>query len=53
VHAADGLLLVGLNSVRPWRHQSGGLRAAQLQWAAEQLAAAPAGALRVVRCTTS
>ena len=48
VHAADGLLLVGLNSVRPWRHQSGGLRATQLRWAAEQLAAAPAGALRVV-----
>ena len=48
VHAADGLLLVGLNSVRPWRHQSGGVRPAQLRWAAEQLAAAPAGALRVV-----
>ena len=48
VHAADGLLVVGLNSVRPWRHQSGGVRDAQLRWAAEQLAAAPAGALRVV-----
>src|SRR5262245_62336327 len=32
VHAADGLLFVGLNSVRPWRHQSGGLRRRQLEW---------------------
>jgi 3',5'-cyclic AMP phosphodiesterase CpdA len=48
VHAADELFFVGLNSVRPWRHQSGRLRATQLRWAAEQLAAAPAGALRVV-----
>ena len=48
VQAGDGYLFVGLNSVRPWRHQSGGLRSAQLRWATEQLAAAPAGALRVV-----
>ena len=26
VHQADGLFVVGLNSVRPWRHQSGGVR---------------------------
>jgi 3',5'-cyclic AMP phosphodiesterase CpdA len=48
VHVADGLLLVGLNSVRPWRHQSGRVRPAQLRWAARQLEAAPAGALRIV-----
>ena len=34
--------------MRPWRHQSGGVRDGQLEWAAAQLAAAPAGALRVV-----
>ena len=47
VHQADGLFLVGLNSVRPWRHQSGGLRDDQLAWAAERFAGAPDGALRV------
>ncbi len=47
VYRADGLVVVGLNSVRPWRHQSGGLRRRQLAWAAEWLAEAPAGALRV------
>jgi 3',5'-cyclic AMP phosphodiesterase CpdA len=40
--------VVGLNSVRPWRHQSGGLRESQLVHAAERLAAADSGALRVV-----
>jgi 3',5'-cyclic AMP phosphodiesterase CpdA len=48
VFRADGLLVVGLNSVRAWRHQSGGLRDAQLERAASLLAEAPAGALRVV-----
>jgi 3',5'-cyclic AMP phosphodiesterase CpdA len=48
VHQSDDLFVVGLNSVRPWRHQSGGVRSAQLQRAAELLAAAPDGALRVV-----
>jgi 3',5'-cyclic AMP phosphodiesterase CpdA len=48
IHRGDGLFVVGLNSVRPWRHQSGGVRSAQLQRAAELLAAAPNGALRVV-----
>jgi 3',5'-cyclic AMP phosphodiesterase CpdA len=48
VHAADGICVVGLNSVRPWRHQSGGVGHAQLARATERLAAAPAGALRVV-----
>jgi 3',5'-cyclic AMP phosphodiesterase CpdA len=48
VHRANDLVVVGLNSVRPWRHQSGGVRSAQLQRAAELLAAAPEHALRVV-----
>jgi 3',5'-cyclic AMP phosphodiesterase CpdA len=48
VYRSQRLLIVGLNSVRPWRHQSGGLRQHQLDWAAEQLAEAPEGALRIV-----
>src|SRR6266508_5761568 len=47
VHRTEGLCVVGLNSVRPWRHQSGGLRDAQLARAAAAFAAAPAEALRV------
>ena len=48
VHRSDDLLVVGLNSVRPWRHQSGGIRSSQLTRAAELLREAPAGTLRVV-----
>jgi 3',5'-cyclic AMP phosphodiesterase CpdA len=48
VHRSEDVLVVGLNSVRPWRHQSGGIRTHQLRRAAELLARAPAGALRVV-----
>ena len=48
VHSGGGVFALGLNSVRPWRHQSGGLRSAQLTRAAELLATAPTGALRVV-----
>jgi 3',5'-cyclic AMP phosphodiesterase CpdA len=48
IHASGGVCLVGINSVRPWRHQSGGVRDDQLAWATRQLAAAPAGALRMV-----
>jgi len=44
----DGVVVVGLNSVRPWRHQSGGLREDQLERAASQLTDAPPDALRVV-----
>ena len=40
--------VVGLNSVRPWLHQSGRIRAAQLQDAARRLTDAPQGALRIV-----
>src|SRR6476469_10987633 len=41
VHSAAGLYVVGLNSVRPWRHQSGGIRSGQIARAAELLAQAP------------
>jgi 3',5'-cyclic AMP phosphodiesterase CpdA len=48
VHASRTLHVVGLNSVRPWRHQSGGIREEQLRWASKHFAEAPPGALRVV-----
>ena len=45
---SEDVVVVGLNSVRPWRHQSGGIRTSQIRRAAERLADAPEGALRVV-----
>ena len=48
VYRSDSLHVVGLNSVRAWRHQSGGIRDSQLSRAASALTEAPAGALRVV-----
>jgi 3',5'-cyclic AMP phosphodiesterase CpdA len=48
LYRSDGLYVVGLNSVRPWRHQSGALRREQLQRACRLLDQAPEGALRVV-----
>ena len=48
VFRSDGLVVVGLNSVRPWRHQSGGIRSGQIARAAERLSDAPTGALKVV-----
>jgi 3',5'-cyclic AMP phosphodiesterase CpdA len=48
VFSSDELMVVGLNSVRPWRHQSGRIRSAQIAQTAELLADAPEGALRVV-----
>lgn len=48
VFASGGLHVVGLNSARPWRHQSGGLGADALSRAAERLAGAAEGSLRVV-----
>jgi 3',5'-cyclic AMP phosphodiesterase CpdA len=47
VHTSPTLYVVGLNSVRPWRHQSGGIREEQLRRTSELFAQAPAGALRV------
>jgi 3',5'-cyclic AMP phosphodiesterase CpdA len=48
VYRSETLLVVGLNSVRPWRHQSGGVRSEQVRRAARLLAEAPERALRVV-----
>jgi len=48
VHGADGLYVVGLNSVRPWRHQSGGIRTHQLGAAEERLREAKPTAFRIV-----
>jgi 3',5'-cyclic AMP phosphodiesterase CpdA len=46
--SAPGVHVVGLNSARPFRHQGGALSQTQLEHAAERLAAAETGALRVV-----
>jgi 3',5'-cyclic AMP phosphodiesterase CpdA len=48
VYRGDGVFVVGLNSVRPWRHQSGGLRTSKLAEAEERLRAAPASAFQIV-----
>jgi 3',5'-cyclic AMP phosphodiesterase CpdA len=40
--------VVGLNSVRPWRHQSGGVSDDQLERATMKLRQASEGALRIV-----
>jgi 3',5'-cyclic AMP phosphodiesterase CpdA len=48
VHASDSLHVVGVNSVRPYRHQSGGVRDAQLDRVRTRLAEAAPGAVRVV-----
>ncbi len=48
VYRSQSLVVVGVNSVRPWRHQSGGVGRAALRRAAARLAEAPVGALRVV-----
>jgi 3',5'-cyclic AMP phosphodiesterase CpdA len=45
--STPGLHVVGLNSARPFRQQGGALSRTQLDGAAERLAAAEAGALRV------
>jgi 3',5'-cyclic AMP phosphodiesterase CpdA len=48
VFQQEGLLVVGLNSVRPWRHQSGRIHPAQLARATDLLRAAGPRDLRVV-----
>ena len=48
VYRSSELFLVGLNSVRAWRQQSGRIGQAQLMRAASLFSEAPAGALRVV-----
>jgi 3',5'-cyclic AMP phosphodiesterase CpdA len=48
VFSSASLVVVGLNSVRPWRQQGGALSGDQLELAAARLAKAPQGAYRVV-----
>jgi len=48
VYRSEGLVVVGLNSVRPWRHQSGGVSRETIRRTGQLLAEAPPGALRVV-----
>ena len=48
VYRSSDIFIVGLNSVRAWRHQSGGIREDQLLRTAELLAEASPEALRVV-----
>lgn len=47
-YSTSDVQVVGLNSARPYRHQSGALGEGQLQNAAERLAAGADGAYRVV-----
>jgi 3',5'-cyclic AMP phosphodiesterase CpdA len=48
-YRSDSVVVAGLNSVRPWRHQSGRLRDDQVRRAQELLAdGAPDGAYRIV-----
>jgi 3',5'-cyclic AMP phosphodiesterase CpdA len=46
--ANERLHVVGINSVRPWRHQSGGVSDAQLERATEKLRRAAPDAVRIV-----
>ena len=48
MYRSDTLVVAGLNSVRPWRHQSGRLRDEQVRRASEVLREAPNGAYRIV-----
>jgi 3',5'-cyclic AMP phosphodiesterase CpdA len=47
-YASDALYVLGLNSVRPWRHQSGGLSTHRLERANARLRAAPPERFRIV-----
>jgi 3',5'-cyclic AMP phosphodiesterase CpdA len=48
VYSSPSLHVVGMNSVRAWRHQSGGIREQQLQRTSDLFGQAPSGALKVV-----
>src|SRR5262249_11819298 len=47
-YASPTLHVIGLNSVRPWRHQSGGIRSGQLARAEERLREAAPTAFQIV-----
>jgi 3',5'-cyclic AMP phosphodiesterase CpdA len=46
-YVSERIVVLGLNSARPWRQQGGALPGAQLERLAARAEAAPAGALRV------
>jgi 3',5'-cyclic AMP phosphodiesterase CpdA len=48
VYRSDTLVVAGLNSVRPWRHQGGRVRDHQLEHVREAFANVPDGAYRIV-----
>jgi len=48
LYSSPDIQAVGVNSVRPWRHQSGGVRDVQLKRVSERLLSATPGALRIV-----
>jgi 3',5'-cyclic AMP phosphodiesterase CpdA len=48
VYRSPTIVAVGLNTVRPWRHQSGAVRAPQLAFAEEELRRTEGNPLRVV-----
>ena len=48
VYRSETLVVAGLNSVRPWRHQSGRLRDEQVQRASDVFREVPDGAYRIV-----
>src|SRR5881394_697502 len=47
-YSSPTLHVIGLNSVRPWRHQSGGIRGPELVRAEERLREAATGAFQIV-----
>lgn len=47
-HESDELVVIGLNSVRPWRHQGGAVEDSALQRTVARVREAPTTALRVV-----
>jgi 3',5'-cyclic AMP phosphodiesterase CpdA len=48
VYRSERVVVCGLNSVRPWKHQGGALRKSQIEHAARVLADATPGALKIV-----
>lgn len=48
VHATDDLLIIGVNTTRPWRHKNGEVSLAQIDRVAKLLSAADPRQLRVV-----
>jgi 3',5'-cyclic AMP phosphodiesterase CpdA len=47
VHSGNGVHVIGINSVRAWRRESGGVGAAALRRICDRLAEAPPGAFRI------